>query len=311
MILEMAEEIIKKLLEVWNGYRSEIIIGLVTTFIATCIARIYKEIKNAPKNLYELLNNADYNSKDWREDLAKSLGIKETMSEHFPEYKDYLLIQYGSSVSPDSRLHSDYDFIVLMLGFPENGNRYMHNKGTTGEEANERNKNQIDIVYRDYLSFLFAASAGMPYENSVITDGKLIIGQEGYYQWILNITKNILFDRDFLIRRFNDKIAIEKQEFLKCVNEHETYKHDKYYVIRSGYYYITSLLQLKRLKEFDKVIVQNQITELAKVRNFYEDIHSTEIREKYKQLVENLKRNMDVDSISIDDIKLILKYLEE
>ena len=82
-------------------------------------------------------------------------------------------------------------------------------------------------------------------------------------------------------------------------------------MIRSGYYYITSLLQLKRLKEFDKVIVQNQITELAKVRNFYEDIHSTEIREKYKQLVENLKRNMDVDSISIDDIKLILKYLEE
>ena len=70
-------------------------------------------------------------------------------------------------------------------------------------------------------------------------------------------------------------------------------------------------MQLKRLKEFDKVIVQNQVTELAKVRNFYADINNTEIREKYKQLVENLKRNMDVDAISIDDIKLILKYLEE
>ena len=307
----MIEEIIKKILESWDGYCSEIIIGLVTTFITACIVWLYKKIKNAPKSLYELLNNIDYNSKDWREDLAKSLGINETMREHFPEYKDYLLIQYGSSVIPDSRLHGDYDFIVLMLGFPKNENRYMHNKGTTGEVANERNKSQIDIVYRDYLSFLFAASAGMPYENSVISEGKLIIGQEGYYQWILNITKNILFDREFLIRRFKDKIAIEKQEFLKCINEHEKYEHDKYYVIRSGYYYITSLLQLKRLKELDKVIVQNQVTELAKVRNFYDDIKSIEIREKYKQLVENLKRNKDVHAINIDDIKSILKYLEE
>ena len=82
-------------------------------------------------------------------------------------------------------------------------------------------------------------------------------------------------------------------------------------MIRSGYYYITSLLQLKRLKELDKVIVQNQVTELAKVRNFYDDIKSIEIREKYKQLVENLKRNKDVHAINIDDIKSILKYLEE
>lgn len=82
-------------------------------------------------------------------------------------------------------------------------------------------------------------------------------------------------------------------------------------MIRSGYYYITSLLQLKRLKELDKVIVQNQVTELAKVRNFYDDIKSIEIRKKYKQLVENLKRNKDVHAINIDDIKSILKYLEE
>ena len=95
------------------------------------------------------------------------------------------------------------------------------------------------------------------------------------------------------------------------INEHEKYEHDKYYVIRSGYYYITSLLQLKRLKELDKVIVQNQVTELAKVRNFYDDIKSIEIRKKYKQLVENLKRNKDVHAINIDDIKSILKYLEE
>ena len=47
------------------------------------------------------------------------------------------------------------------------------------------------------------------------------------------------------------------------------------------------------------------------MRNFYDDIKSIEIRKKYKQLVENLKRNKDVHAINIDDIKSILKYLEE
>ena len=85
--------------------------------------------------------------------MDKSLGIKETMSERFPEY-------------------------------------------------------------RDYLSFLFAASAGMPYENSVITDGKLIIGQEGYYQWILNITKNILF----AVEKFDRKSKFQKKNFTACIH---------------------------------------------------------------------------------------------
>ena len=79
-----------------------------------------------------------------------------------------------------------------------------------------------------------------------------------------------------------------------------------YYVIRSGYYYITSLLQLNRIKKFDKVIFQNQIIELSKVRNFYSDFNIDESKKKYEQLVENLKRNNNIDMISIDDINIVL-----
>lgn len=295
----------------WTEFQNEIVIGVISTLVVAVIVNIWKAMKNAPSNISELLNNIDYNSKTWRDDVDKTLQIKVTMKNCFPEYKDYLLIQYGSSVSPDSKLPSDYDFIVLMLGYPDNGNRYIHNKGTISDESNASNKYQVDIVFRDYLSFLFAASAGMPYENSVITGGKLIKGHEGYFQWMQNITKNILFDRDFLIRRFNDKIAIEKQEFQKCLNEHDKYKHDKYYVVRSGYYYITSLMQLNRIENFDKVISQKQVIELSKVRIFYEDFKNAETRKKYEQLVENLKRNKDVDLISIKDIRIILNGKEE
>lgn len=299
------------LMAFWTEFQNEIVIGVISTLVVAVIVNIWKAMKNAPSNISELLNNIDYNSKTWRDDVDKTLQIKVTMKNCFPEYKDYLLIQYGSSVSPDSKLPSDYDFIVLMLGYPDNGNRYIHNKGTISDESNASNKYQVDIVFRDYLSFLFAASAGMPYENSVITGGKLIKGHEGYFQWMQNITKNILFDRDFLIRRFNDKIAIEKQEFQKCLNEHDKYKHDKYYVVRSGYYYITSLMQLNRIENFDKVISQKQVIELSKVRIFYEDFKNAETRKKYEQLVENLKRNKDVDLISIKDIRIILNGKEE
>lgn len=286
----------------------ELIITIIVGFVIWSLKKS-KELVKPTINV--LLNNIDYNSKNWKEEIDKVLEIKTTVERHFPEYKDYLLIQYGSSVIPDNKLPSDYDFIVLLLGYPIEGNRYMHNKGTISDESNETNKDQVDIVFRDYLSFLFAASAGMPYENSVIYNGKLVKGHQGYFQWLKNITKNILFDKDFLIRRFKEKIIAEKQEFHKCLKECEEFGHDKYYVIRAGYYYITSILQLRRIQNFEKVITQNQVIELSKVRSFYEDILDDNIRNKYEQLVENLKRNNTLDLISIDDIKEVLLYIGE
>lgn len=292
--------------------RNEIFVGAITSAIIGCCIWILKKMKEVTTHsINDLINNMDYNSRNWKNELDTILDIKGTVERYFPEYKEYLLIQYGSSVIPDNSIPSDYDFIVLLLGFPSEGNRYMHNKGTMSNESNKSNKDQVDIVFRDYLSFLFAASAGMPYENSVITNGKLIKGHEGYFQWLKNITKNILFDKDFLIRRFKDKIVIEKQEFFKCLNEYDKYEHDKYYVIRSGYYYITSMLQLHRIKELEKVLTQKQIVELSKVRIFYDDFSNENIKNKYRQLVENLKRNNSVESIKIDDINEILEYIGE
>ena len=68
-----------------------------------------------------------------------------------------------------------------------------------------------------------------------------------------------------------DKITTEKQEFNKCLFENEKFENEKYYVIRAGYYYITSLLQLKHIKKFEKVIFQDDLIKLSKVRMFYKD----------------------------------------
>lgn len=286
--------------------------SIVATVILSVIVNVLHYIKNKPTEINELLKYENFNDLSWIEELDKSLEIKDTMRRNFPEYSDYLLIQYGSSVEANNRLPQDYDFIVLMLGIPKEGRRYLHNKGTSGSDdvSSKENINQVDIVYRDYLSFLYAASSGMPYENSVITTGKLLKGHTGYFQWLKNITKNQLFDRDFLIRRFEDKISTEKQEFQKCLFENEKFEHEKYYVIRAGYYYITSLLQLNHIKKFDKVIFQNDVVVLSKVRIFYDDFKNKNIQNKYIYLVECLKRNRSVEDISIQDIKDILQELE-
>ena len=292
---------------------NEIFIGLFTTFIGWIIYKIYKYIKSKPKELVELLlSPSNFNERDYGKELSKALKIDDIMQGNFPEYTGYILIQYGSSVEVDGTLPKDYDFIVLMMGFPKEGRRYLHNKGTNPGDGTYRKGNiDVDIVFRDYLSFLYAASSGMPYENSIIANGKLIKGNLGYFQWLKNITMNLMFDRDFLKRRYKDKIIIEKQEFQKCLKEHEKYEHDKYYVIRSGYYYVTSLLQLSRIEKFEKVFFRDDLISLSKVRLFYNDFDDENLKNKYMQLVECLKRNSPLDNISIDDIKLLLLEVEK
>lgn len=290
-----------------------IFVSLFAAFIGWIIVKIYKYIKSKPKELVELLlSPSNFNERDYGKELSKALKIDDIMQGNFPEYTDYILIQYGSSVEVDGTLPKDYDFIVLMMGFPKEGRRYLHNKGTNpGDGTYRKSDIDVDIVFRDYLSFLYAASSGMPYENSIIANGKLIKGNLGYFQWLKNITMNLMFDRDFLIRRYKDKIIIEKQGFQKCLNEHEKYEHDKYYVIRSGYYYVTSLLQLSRIEKFEKVFFRDDVISLSKVRLFYNDFDDENLKNKYMQLVECLKRNSPLDNISIDDIKLLLLEVEK
>ncbi|MPM46970.1 hypothetical protein SDC9_93677 [bioreactor metagenome] len=293
----------------FSGWGVALFTGIIS--ISTIIVKIIiKACKKKADNVSELMDSTKSDGIYIKSELSKALRIKETMKETFPEYKDFLLVQYGSSVNSDNNLPSDFDFIVLMLGYSKKEVKFMHNKGTTNQISDSTNITHVDVVYRDYLSFLFAASAGMPYENSVIANGKLVHGHEGYFCWLKNITKNILFDRDFLIRRFDEKIIIEKEQYVKCRKEMINFDHDVYYVIRAGYYYITSIIQREKIKAFEKVIIQKDVINLASVRNFYDSFKDPNTRDKYVNLVENLKRNNSFTTISVEDIEMILSNMD-
>lgn len=304
-MIEGFEDLVNRIISFLNE-QSTAFSGWAVALITGIIGITLKATKQRGGDISEIINNAKSDGIYKKSELTKKLRIKETMKETFPEYKDFLLIQYGSSVNSDNSLPSDFDFIVLMLGYSKKEVKFMHNKGTTNQISDSNNITHVDVVYRDYLSFLFAASAGMPYENSVIANGKLVHGHEGYYCWLKNITKNILFDRDFLVRRFDEKIIVEKEEYIKCKHEMTKYNHDVYYVIRAGYYYITSIMQREKIKSFDKVINQKDVINLAIVRNFYDSFKNPKIKDKYVNLVENLKRNNSYTTISVEDIEMIL-----
>lgn len=69
--------------------------GIIVSIVAAVILSLIHYIKNKPKEINELLKCKNFNDINWIDDLDKSLEIKNTMKRHFPEYTDYLLIQYG------------------------------------------------------------------------------------------------------------------------------------------------------------------------------------------------------------------------
>lgn len=243
-------------------------------------------------------------------ELAKALRIDDTVKKSFSEYNDYLLIQYGSSTRTDNVTPNDYDFIVLLLGHPIDNDKEMHHVGsypTLTEDTDSKTK--VDIVFRDYTSFLFAACSGMPYENSIIVNSRLLHGHQGYYEWLKNITKNILIDRDFLLRRFEDKIIIEKELY---DTEKKVHGINNYDLIRTGYYYTTSLLQRKMIANLTKVLNQDSVVHMANVLNLTDLFSSDHLKDIYKSLVDLLKRSTHTDQISSNDIdKLLSSILEE
>ena len=165
--------------------RDSILAGIISTVILGIIGKTIYFLLNKPKEIHELLRTNNFNDLDWIEELDKALEIKDTMKRNFPEYSDYLLIQYGSSVDANSKLPQDYDFIVLMLGFPKEGRRYLHNKGTGGldDVSSKENKFDVDIVYRDYLATV--------YKGNIIKN--LIMDCQSYTKYRPNETTGGIF----------------------------------------------------------------------------------------------------------------------
>lgn len=278
--------------------------GLGVVIFSKIVAGAYVRIKwlfTKSMNMVELIQTRKDIGERYKSRLSEALRIGEIMKESYSEYNDYLLIQYGSSVDNKVTQPNDYDFIVLLLGHPSDDEKEERHIGSLPNiENNKGQMTKVDVVFRDYTSFLFAACAGMPYENSIITNSKLIDGHKGYYQWLKNITGNIIIDKNFLLRRFDDKINTEKELFdVEC-----KYGRGEYDFIRAAYYYTTSLLQYNRIMKMNEIMIQDSVINISKVDNLIDDIRNLEDRQNYENLISMLKRR-DFEKTIIEEEAII------
>ncbi|MEH7299527.1 hypothetical protein, partial [Neobacillus drentensis] len=266
-----------------------------------------KKIKKGTFDDILSFTKKDRSGKFINSELSKVLNIKKLIKENYSEYNDFLIIQYGSSLKHQSQPANDYDFIVLLLGHPTTERKEIRSVGDNPEYQLEK-KIKVDIVFRDYKSFLFAACSGMPYENSVIFNSKLVHGHIGYYEWLKRITKNILMDKDFLIRRYNDKLLLEKEVYEKAKNYGEFYD-----LVRAGYFYVTSLLQDIHLKKMQKILAQKDVITLANINDIGEIINDEKQKEVYIRLIRYLKRLEIATSKEIlsRDLERLIEYIFE
>ena len=191
----------------------------------------------------------------------------------------------------------------------------MDNNEFLKEQLDLIKKKQIDtsIEWQDVADFR-SSHGKEPEHRDTIRKGSKLLLEYIDAGWDLFPSSSIQLGRfsdEIALKKERIKLQTEKQEFNKCLFENEKFENEKYYVIRAGYYYITSLLQLKHIKKFEKVIFQDDLIKLSKVRMFYKDFKNETIKNKYSMLVECLKRNSSVNDISIDDIQSILHEIED
>lgn len=263
--------------------------GIGTTLVVTIVTLLYRHFSRKTLSFDKILDSFK-NTNDSLEgyvqsDFLELVNVNKVLKKHFPGYYDFIVIQYGSSVKNDILQPNDYDFIVLLLGHSTGQTLHTFEVGTKPEKFIPDLK-EIDVVFRDYSSFLFALVAGMPYENSIVSNGKIVYGPKGYFLWLKRIARNILIDRDFLLRRFeNEKIPTEKQVWNNVKNAFDTYE-----IVRAAYFFISSLLQRNRIKEMNEVVFHKDVASLAFVENLKSDLSTPEQKETFDLIVHALKR---------------------
>lgn len=307
-ILNMSINDMIKICRIWIGNNKDLLSFLFGGCDIGIVAWILKKWKLAKTKIKDLVCDVREKGLYNYNDIIKKLGIQKIIDSDFPEYSDYLFVQYGSSVDSNNIKSNDYDFIVLLLGHPKDNVKHVHNKGSYPMQQENTSSTNVDIVFRDYLSFLFAASSGMPYENSIITNSKLLYGHRGYYKWLKNITMNIMMDKEFLVRRFDEKILNERQTYK---NEKRYHPSSKYDIVRAGYYYITSMIQKEIILNLPKVILQDDIVPLADVQAIgTEYFKDDKLKRKYMKLINWLKR-IDENEIDISEIDEVIDYMDK
>jgi len=118
---------------VFSGIGTSIVFALVP--LAWWVVRHYNREQLSFDSILDSLKNAEHSSGIYVEsDFLELVNVEKILKKHYPDYDDFIVVQYGSSVRHDVLNPNDYDFIVLLLGHSTDHNLHTFKVGTKPEK---------------------------------------------------------------------------------------------------------------------------------------------------------------------------------
>ncbi|MEQ9309516.1 MAG: hypothetical protein RLN90_08685 [Balneolaceae bacterium] len=226
-------------------------------------------------------------------------SIAKTIKKEFDSYTDFIVLRFGSSVTFQDQEINDYDYMVLLLGYVEESER---GELISGEPfiANYNNKN-IDIQYRDFNSFLFGLTAGLPFEHSVINSHYYIYGDKSYIEWLKRISVNLVIDSEYL----NDLLIERAHDVNKFLNDYFDIEQP-YLMIVKMYSLMSIICQILCTKNLPKEIDSKTVLQLSKPDVLIEVIENADFKLCYSEIIQLFKkRTLEIDYSRLIDMKNI------
>jgi hypothetical protein len=113
-------------------------------------------------------------------------------------YHDYILLRYGPSVEISHKLPTNFYYCVLKLGCSPKKDK----KDQIYET--EKHGRNVELVYKDYIDFVFSVVAGMPSDHAILSNCMVISGNKTYIEWVQYIKNNLTFDECLISKKLND-----------------------------------------------------------------------------------------------------------
>lgn len=211
--------------------------------------------------------------------------VRRVVRRYFKHYSDFILLRYGSSVDVRARQPRDYDYLVLLLGYAEEDNRkeFLHGDAFVFDKYGIA----IDVLYKDYASFLFATIAGMPYEHSALARSYMISGNEGYIKWLDRLRTNIQIDSQYVLEVLMDRIKTLNKEI-----EDDLVGSCDYATIMKLYSLASALAQVEAISAFPNPCTTHHMVAIADSDQVLAMLQEGDFKDAYRTLLRYFKREV-------------------
>ena len=233
--------------------------------------------------------------------VGRKFNLKKIISQYFPSYSDYALVQFGSfdQISPPPR---DNDFLVMLIGVPSSIEKRRLSLGEIPRPSSPK----VDLEFCDYVSALSYLTVGDPLYHNIASNCKYLYGPEYLVSLFQRIAFHVEIPKNDLVKHLNNKLQYE----ISLWNSIPKKAPPFIYVLRT-YWFMTTKAQLEIISHIDLEYFQhNAIIEYCEPKKLPSYIENNAKRDIFMEIVDLYKGSEE--KINVKRVKRIREiYLKE